>query len=770
MKQSVASTPEFKPVFHLCESGIMQEIYQFVRKISSTPNAVLVTGQTGAGKEHIVRLIHKWGNRSSAPLIDLNCGAIPENLIESQLFGHEKGAFTGAVANHIGLLSQVAEGTLFLDEIGELPLLLQTRLLRVLDTRTFRPVGSTRHQQFTGRVVAATHANLETMVKEGRFRKDLFHRLNVFHVHIPALEKHREDIPGLVQFFLHLAHRDVLFDTDAMAYLCASRWPGNIRQLRNVVERIVTLNEGKNISLKQVQIHAAPTVLPDANSQLASLLDQILELPLNNRLEKVELGLVQKALAHSSDNKSAAARLLGVHRKVIERKLQHLAQSTEQVHLLFTGGIEEMAKSNYSAAAQLFRRALYLIDTASQSDELAELKSRILLKQCICLRSVAGWADNEAVKVYREAISQNLKHHKEGQISPAAFGLWSTLLLSLQLDEALTFAGEYLQQGTEMNNEQIVLQAHIALANTHFWMGNFNGCFNHLNQFIFRYHFDNELLEHHGQDPYVFYMMCQSLCLFHTGRLQDARRSFEQLDTYARDLHHPFSIAISFQTGAWLEYLFGDIEKSADYADRLIDVSRNHQFVFYEGVGMIFKGNAIAKSGDPEAGAKMVRDGFFNHMARNGELGFQSLVRCVLSNIELGNNRLDEAFDIVNCGLDIALTHSERPYLPELYCIRGKIELALAQPDNAMNSFETALALSRQTGALFAELMCANYLTELHMHNGNIHQALQLLPQIAYRIEHDGRCSEVSRAGNYLQMINSKVAANFLSGGTNVIN
>jgi DNA-binding NtrC family response regulator len=267
-----------------------------------------------------VQAIHSLGTSPDTPFVDLNCGALPASLLESQLFGHEKGAFTGADARHVGYLAAVGYGTLFLDEIGELEPALQAKLLRVLEARTFRSVGSTTEQRFLGRVIAATHVDLEQGVREGRFREDLYYRLNVLTLRVPSLDERREDIPALVAHFA--AHQEIRmsFTSDAIATLAAAQWPGNVRQLRNIVDRLAVMHDG------QIDAAAVRAVMElgdqPPNDPIRELARLVLRLDSGDKLALVERALVEEAMREAQANKSGAARLLGVHRKVVERLMQ----------------------------------------------------------------------------------------------------------------------------------------------------------------------------------------------------------------------------------------------------------------------------------------------------------------------------------------------------------------------------------------------------------------------------------------------------------------
>ena len=303
-------------------SSAMEVLRETIRRAALSDRPVLVTGPTGSGKELVVEALHTLGPHPDQPLLDLNCGAIPEALMESQLFGHIKGAFTGADQNQQGYLSLVKQGTLFLDEVAELPPMLQSKLLRVLETGVFRPVGSATQGKFEGRVVAATHAELSARVRDGKFREDLFYRLNVLAVRVPPLVERREDIPALVAHFCRGQKRPLRFSETALAVLSSAAWPGNVRQLRNLVDRVAAFADDDLVTPETLRPFVVDPQIVDADAQvLRSSAQSILRLPIDNKLEAIEEALIAEAVRLSDGNKSGAARLLGMHRKAVSRRL-----------------------------------------------------------------------------------------------------------------------------------------------------------------------------------------------------------------------------------------------------------------------------------------------------------------------------------------------------------------------------------------------------------------------------------------------------------------
>jgi two-component system response regulator PilR (NtrC family) len=297
-------------------SPSVEEVRQLVQKVAPTRTTVLITGESGTGKEVVARAIHEKGSRREQPFVAINCGAIPEGLIESELFGHEKGSFTGAGETKPGLFEVAGSGTLFLDEVGELPPQVQVTLLRALQERKIRRVGGSADLAVSARVMAATNRDLVEEVAAGRFREDLFYRLNVIQIRMPPLRERREDIVGFVDLFLarfaaELGRSTPRIGTEAMALLRAYGYPGNVRELANIVERAVTLAEGDEIGLNLLPPGvrgAAPDVL---------LAKRALDLPsegmdLQAHLDGIERSILEQALKQTGGVKTEAARLLSL--------------------------------------------------------------------------------------------------------------------------------------------------------------------------------------------------------------------------------------------------------------------------------------------------------------------------------------------------------------------------------------------------------------------------------------------------------------------------
>ena len=305
----------------LAKSGRMQEIFRTISKIAEYKTTVLVTGESGVGKELVARAIHRRSSRRGGPFVAVNCGAIPENLLESELFGHKKGAFTDAVHDRHGLFEEATGGSLFLDEIGELPLALQVKLLRVLEDEKIRRLGETRDLQVDVRIIAATHRDLPTETKAGRFREDLFYRLNVLPIHCPALRDRREDIPLLIDHFLsknnaRLGTAIRGLDTEARRLLYEYAWPGNVRELENTIERAMVLTEGDTITAADLPERVREARDP-VQMQLASG-----ELSVKKTMRIIEEILIRRALQKTKGNRTRAAEILEISHRALLYKIK----------------------------------------------------------------------------------------------------------------------------------------------------------------------------------------------------------------------------------------------------------------------------------------------------------------------------------------------------------------------------------------------------------------------------------------------------------------
>ena len=302
----------------------MRRLMAQLERVAASESRVCILGETGTGKELVARTIHERSARSVGPFVTLNCAAVPAELIESELFGHEKGSFTGASGRHIGKFEQADQGTIFLDEIGDMPLSMQAKLLRVLEEGEVERIGGDKPIAVNARVVVATHRDLEARVREEKFRQDLFHRIYVFPIALPPLRDRREDIPALVEHFAKQvcaqnAWKPVPFTSEAMQALEEHAWPGNVRELRNMVERLMLLATDGQVDLATVQ-----TALPKTSAGTASSATSLGFGPLANRVESFEREAILAELKRTHQNMSLTAKALGLERSHLYKKAEQL--------------------------------------------------------------------------------------------------------------------------------------------------------------------------------------------------------------------------------------------------------------------------------------------------------------------------------------------------------------------------------------------------------------------------------------------------------------
>ena len=319
-------------------NAAMLEIFKTIGRVAGRDISVLITGESGTGKELVARAIHAASPRSSGAFVPVNTTAIPRELLESELFGHERGAFTGALASRVGRFSEASGGTLFLDEIGDMPADLQAKLLRVLQDQLVTPIGAQRAQKVDVRIIAATHRDLDVLISTGLFREDLLYRLRVMPIHIPALRERSEDVKVLAEYFIARYADDLTggarFLTDsAIEFLARHSWPGNVRELENAIKRALVLSSGEVLTQEDFAFLESESTEPDAADLLRRLIERDVKDALENRetgeiyrawLERVERPLLETVLSHTDGNQIRAAALLGINRNTLRKKIADL--------------------------------------------------------------------------------------------------------------------------------------------------------------------------------------------------------------------------------------------------------------------------------------------------------------------------------------------------------------------------------------------------------------------------------------------------------------
>lgn len=318
---TILSKVEAKELFPgvIGQSRIMRGVFTQIIKVAPTDSTVLILGESGTGKELVAAGIYEHSLRKGNPFIKINCVAIPETLLESELFGYEKGAFTGATSQKIGKFEQAAGGMIFLDEIGDMPLTTQAKLLRVLQEKEFERLGGNRTIKVDVRFIIATNKNLYEMVKSGQFREDLYYRINVFSIDLPPLRERREDIPYLIDHFLKHSQKKVQVSPQALQILTGYSWPGNVRELQNTIERAAVLNETGIIEPSHLPANITGAMAVDPALKEKTSLDSI---TIDDRLDEIEKGLIIEALTRTNGVQVKAAEILGINQRSLWHRIK----------------------------------------------------------------------------------------------------------------------------------------------------------------------------------------------------------------------------------------------------------------------------------------------------------------------------------------------------------------------------------------------------------------------------------------------------------------
>lgn len=715
-------------------------------RIAHTDRAVLISGPTGSGKEVMAQLIHHRGRQPDSPFMDINCGALPEHLVEAELFGYAKGAFTGAVASHPGYFDRVSTGTLFLDEVGELPLSLQPKLLRVLETRSFRPLGSTEVKRFAGRVVAASHRNLETLVKTGAFREDLYYRLAVFTLEVPGLNQRREDIPALAVHFASLQPHALSFSEAALQRLQHHDWPGNIRQLRSVVDRLGVLSEKSHITAEELAHFLAPCT-PADHIDPQALADTLLSLPGDDKLAVAEQLLIDRAMQLSEDNKSAAARLLGVSRKSVERRLAMRCQRQRTAQDCLEDAERLIQSAAFKEAVPLLRMGLDRLRNAADTPESKRLSYDLQRLLGLSLRSLEGWLSAEALQAYEAAFAAGDGIVNDRELSSILFGIWTTQLMAMDLGKARGTVQEMLQRAQGSGDADLVAEAHVAMANTLFWLGDSAEALAALHRGGLVPVGTQERCRTQGFDLIGLALNFEGLAAFQVGDFERAEMTRQRLMArVAQTVEHPLNQAIALQGAAWLSCLFEDMAALGPLANQLESLSARHGFVFYQGVGQIFQGvNLMAEHRFDEA-ETAIRDGFEVQMLRNGGKLFYSFHAWQLGEVLLKAGLPSESDRLMSQAMDVCLDHQDRAYLGELLDVQGRARQAMGDLEGAEEALRSAMSTSLALGAMPARIRTATHLAELLHACGRTAAARDLLDKLLRPLDKKAPFSGLHRA------------------------
>ncbi|RQS07881.1 sigma-54 dependent transcriptional regulator [Burkholderia sp. Bp8998] len=694
-------------------STAFRQLVRMIDRVAPTDHTLLIVGPTGSGKELVARRLHANGPRRDKPFIDVNCGAIPHDLIEAEFFGHVRGAFTGAVEDHRGLFEQVGAGTLFLDEIGELPLALQPKLLRVLETRTFRPIGASASQRFAGRIVAATHRNLLEEARVGRFREDLFYRLAVFILNVPGLAQRSEDIPLLAAHFAAQQTRAIAFTPAAIKRMCEHPWPGNVRQLRNLVSQLSVFAEHARIDADTLAPFLA-TDTPDATA-CALLADRLLEFGGSDKLAAAERLLIDRALERTSYNKSAAAALLGVGRKVVERRLKAREAQHGEARQCLERAEALAGVLQYRESAALLHRCLALLQKASPTEESRRLQFGAYRLLAVVLRGIHGWQFPEAMACYEAAWSIGDGVCDARELATVQFGIWMTQLVTLQLTRARATAQELLHRAHAMDDRAMLDDAHVALANTLFWLGDSEEALALLSRGgltgIGR---ADRRLGVSGGDIAGLALTFEGLAAYQTGALDHARDAMVRL-TERAELDSPDwpGRALDLQGAAWLAMLFNDVERLGNLTRAFDAIPATGAPACSGGALRMFRAcylSAIGEFGDAEA---MLLDGYENEIEKQGGALFHSIKVWKHGEILLSTGRARQCEILVSDALDMVIRRQERAYLGELLILKARAQSMLGDTAGAEQGLRIAISTALALGSVPARVAAMGHLADL---------------------------------------------------------
>lgn len=566
---------------------------KLIKKLQQGIYPILITGPTGSGKDYTAREMHKNSINSAHKFIAVNCSAIPLSLFESQIFGHIKGSFTGAHSDGNGYCKNTGEGTLFLDEIGDLPKECQPKLLRLLENRTYMPVGSSEEMIFKGRIIAATHKNLEELVEKGKFREDLYHRLSVFRLTTKPLSEQPHEIPQLVSNFFRDKERHLSFTSCAIKRLQNYPWKGNIRELHNTMERIHLLHDGESMDS-----HSLKEFLPRPAQSTDIDINAILEQTQGNKLIAIEQMIIRHTLEKNGGNKSAAARELGIERKQFERRLNFAEITKKQARkMLFElRGIRDISKASIASLSKL----LLSLESLKNDCESEELQYRI----CSCIsqynRKRHGWGNlhsahfierMDAIAPESQLPTERIHHF---------LAIFGKHLFNCNVDIALQLGQTTYDNALTAHDRNMQQAAMITMANSHYWRGDISQSLHHLHLFLST---EAEGIPFRSEEDDFLQVCFLMLHLFNHIHLQketitehiilELKDFVESIGVYAR--------AAGYHALTWGLFLLGRHKESAAFADECIHISRENSFTQYLAIGLLFKAHSEAISGDVDS-------------------------------------------------------------------------------------------------------------------------------------------------------------------------
>ncbi|MGF1766836.1 sigma-54 dependent transcriptional regulator [Enterovibrio makurazakiensis] len=719
--------PSIRPPDNIVQgsSSCIKDLLNTIQKVSQSPYPVYIHGPTGSGKEWVANLLHSSGLNPDAPIMDINCSTIAEELIESLLFGHVKGAFTGAHQQHDGYFSLVKNGTLFLDEIGELPLHLQPKLLRVLETGQFRAIGATHNQNFKGRIVVATHRDLEAMVEANTFREDLFHRINVINLTVPPLSQRKEDIPFLIAHFA--LEQKKTFTDKAISLLTGRNWPGNVRELRNTVLRMSILSESSVIDadfIHQTLLKKKET-LEEAARKIA---EQILCLDTNNTLALIERTLIQQALNETDGNKQAAAKKLGVHRKTIERKLNNYNEVFNNASTLVIRADAYINNNQYYKAIELLREARAHVIRMPDLVDIDRLRTTICIKLGTCLRNIEGWASEEAISCYEEAHRVSLRIGDTSELSLALLGIWAAELVKLNLSNANETALRFYQLGIDTNNDAILASALMTITNTTFWTGELERTSAALEEYFFFRQLRSEMSKQTDFDPYPICLEFKCVVEILQGNFAAAELTRTALVAYTLRSNNDFVKVTGQHALVWIAHLMDDKHSLQEQTDKLLSLSNRSDFSFYNGFGHIFSGEHLSNTCDYHTGQTMMVEAFNHKMHPEDGRIFSSYFHIMRGNCQRQNNDWDALANTIQEANEVIELTGERVFKPLIMLLEAQMMLHRTQEDDAIYLLDNAWQLAEKQNLRFMLLKISHvWLNHPSLLNHNQWDRLQYL-------------------------------------------
>ncbi|RXJ73001.1 hypothetical protein CS022_11900 [Veronia nyctiphanis] len=570
----------------LGSSSAIQKLYETVLHIAPKQYSVHVSGPTGAGKEWVANLLHSAGQHPTAEFFDVNCSTISADLIESILFGHEKGAFTGAVHAQEGYFSLVKDGTLFLDEIGELPLSLQPKLLRVLETGQFRPLGSSQSKAFHGRIVTASHRNLEKMVADGTFRQDLFHRINVITLNVPSLAERREDIPALVAHFAK--EQNKVFSDDAVRLLKNRDWPGNIRELRNTVFKLSAFSNHDVIDASFVQ-QSTDTAPSSHEEKVRVIAKELLSLGSENIMSLVEHVLATEAFAENNSNKQAAAKVLGIHRKSLERRLKAFNDQSATVVDLLSEADQFILANQYKKAIHTLSEAKEAVLKMPPTDEVQQLNYSISIKLAANTSKIEGWSSSKTHEALNEAAKLICEKSEPTHHAHLLLGKWWVALSTSDLVHAAQLAQALYLLGTKSNNDDIIALGLMATARTAFLRGDVEKTSGAIEEYFYFRGYQSKYSPIIDFDPYPYCLEVKCLLEISLGTLKQASLTKSALNGFTNRTSSDFAKSAGLHALIWTSHLLADKSGLTSAISSLKALSEQHGFSDYFSVARLFE-------------------------------------------------------------------------------------------------------------------------------------------------------------------------------------